>query len=40
MFGVLANGEPQVQARGTGWKLRQLRGKVGLRSFLEPEFPN
>ena len=38
-FGVLANGELQVRAQGKGWKLRQLRQKPGLRSYLEREFP-
>jgi len=37
---VLTNGELQVQARGTGWKLRQLRREIGLRSCSEPMFPN
>lgn len=38
-FGMLANGELQVRARWKGWKLRQLRQKLGLRSCLERGFP-
>jgi len=37
---VLANEELQVQARGSGWKLCQLRQKACLRSCPELEFLN